>query len=92
MPVSLNDMRFLIHDVLGFEQHYRSLGLSDPPNRELIDAIIDEAVRFTETELAPLNESGDVQGCRMVVPTALAIGGGVALLADDVVAVADSLA
>ncbi|MCZ6618056.1 MAG: acyl-CoA dehydrogenase C-terminal domain-containing protein [Gammaproteobacteria bacterium] len=66
MPVSLNDMRFLIHDVLGYEQHYQSLGLNDPPNRELIDAIIDEAARFTETELAPLNESGDVQGCRIV--------------------------
>jgi len=66
MPVSLNDMRFLIHDVLRYEQHYRSLGLQDPPNRELIDAIIDEAARFTETELAPLNESGDAQGCRVV--------------------------
>lgn len=66
MPVSLNDMRFLIHDVLDYEQHYQSLGLNDPPNRELLDAIIDEAVRFTETELAPLNESGDVQGCRIV--------------------------
>ena len=66
MPVSLNDMRFLIHDVLDYEQHYQSLGSDDAPNRELLDAIIDEAVRFTETELAPLNESGDVQGCRVV--------------------------
>ena len=66
MPVSLKDMRFLIHDVLCYEQHYRSLGLQDPPNRELIDAIIDEAARFTETELAPLNISGDAQGCRVV--------------------------
>ena len=62
MPVSLKDMRFLIHDVLCYEQHYRSLGLQDPPNRELIDAIIDEAARFTETELAPLNASGDARG------------------------------
>ena len=64
MPVSLRDMRFLIHDVLSYEQHYQSLGLTDPPNRELVDAIIDEAARFTESELAPLNETGDVQGCR----------------------------
>jgi alkylation response protein AidB-like acyl-CoA dehydrogenase len=63
MPVSLRDIQFLIHDVFDFEGHYRALDLADPPTFELIDAIVDEAARFTENELAPLNRSGDEDGC-----------------------------
>ena len=65
MPVSQRDMQFLIHEVLDFEGHYRALDIADPPSRELIDAIVDEAARFTENELAPLNRVGDEQGCQL---------------------------
>jgi alkylation response protein AidB-like acyl-CoA dehydrogenase len=65
MPVSIRDMQFLMHEVLDFDAHYRSLDLSDPPSRELLDAIVDEAARFTENEIAPLNRVGDEQGCRL---------------------------
>ena len=44
MPVSLKDMRFLIHDVFCFEEHYAALELADPPTRELIDAIVVVAI------------------------------------------------
>lgn len=64
MPAALKDMRFLIHDVFDFEGHYRGLGLSDPPSRELLDAVLDEAGRFSDQELAPLNRPGDEEGCR----------------------------
>ena len=66
MPVALQDLEFLIHDVLDFEGHYRSLNLQDPPTRELIDAIVHEAARFTENEIAPLNRNGDEEGCVLV--------------------------
>lgn len=63
MTASTRDLRFALHDVLGYENHYRHLYGADAPNRELIDAITDEAARFCEGELAPINRSGDEEGC-----------------------------
>ncbi|MEZ5560684.1 MAG: acyl-CoA dehydrogenase C-terminal domain-containing protein [Pseudomonadales bacterium] len=72
MPVSLTDMRFVIHEVLDFEGHYRALGAASEgprpaavPDRALIDAVIDEGHRFADAELEPINRSGDAQGCRL---------------------------
>ncbi len=59
----LDDLRFAIHDVLGAEALFARLGYADA-NRELIDAVLDEAARFTETVLAPLNQVGDQAGCK----------------------------
>ncbi|MFU8814553.1 MAG: acyl-CoA dehydrogenase C-terminal domain-containing protein [Pseudomonadales bacterium] len=70
MPVSLKDIRFLAHDVFDFAAHYARLGPrpgagpTDPVDRALIDAVLDEAHRFAENELAPLRSSGDLHGCR----------------------------
>jgi len=72
MPVSLRDIRFLVHDVFDFAAHYGRLGprhgggaAVDPPDRAFIDAVLDEAHRFTEQELAPWVHSGDVEGCHL---------------------------
>jgi alkylation response protein AidB-like acyl-CoA dehydrogenase len=59
----LNDMRFVLYDVLGAEQEFARLGQTDA-TRDVLDAVFDEAARFTETVLAPLNEIGDRVGCR----------------------------
>ncbi len=68
MPVSLKDLRFVLHDVLDFEGHYAALaarpGAGEAPDRSFIDAVLDEAERFSRNELEPLNSVGDVQGCR----------------------------
>jgi alkylation response protein AidB-like acyl-CoA dehydrogenase len=58
----LRDMRFLLHEVFD---------ATDPPPRpgeealapDLIDSILEEAGRFVEEVLAPLNASGDEEGC-----------------------------
>ncbi len=65
MPASLRDMRFLMHDVFDYAGHYQSLGVDDAPDRALLDSILDEAHRFTEGELAPLNRIGDEHGCQL---------------------------
>lgn len=65
MPASLKDVRFLIHDVFDFAGHYARLELDEPPGRDLIDAIVEEAARFADGELAPLNRVGDESGCRL---------------------------
>ncbi|HWR95116.1 MAG TPA: acyl-CoA dehydrogenase C-terminal domain-containing protein [Arenimonas sp.] len=59
----LKDMKFVMFDLLQAEQCYRQLGF-DNADRELLDAVLEEAAKFTEQVLAPLNGSGDRQGCR----------------------------
>jgi alkylation response protein AidB-like acyl-CoA dehydrogenase len=56
------DIRFALFDVLKVDALYARLGM--PLERELIDAVIDEAARFNESVLAPLNSVGDSEGCR----------------------------
>ena len=58
----LDDLRFALYDVLGAEALFERLGHAEV-NRELVDAVVDEAARFAETVLAPLNRIGDEIGC-----------------------------
>ncbi|MFT3756365.1 MAG: acyl-CoA dehydrogenase C-terminal domain-containing protein [Pseudoxanthomonas sp.] len=60
----LTDLRFALHDVLGAEKLFADLGFDDA-NREIVDAVLDEAARFTESVLAPLNSVGDQVGCKL---------------------------
>jgi alkylation response protein AidB-like acyl-CoA dehydrogenase len=59
----LQDIRFALFDVLGSEALYQKLGMAHA-QRELLDAVLDEAARFTETVLAPLSAVGDEHGCK----------------------------
>jgi alkylation response protein AidB-like acyl-CoA dehydrogenase len=63
MSVSRRDLLFAIHDVLDYSGHYAALYGDAGPARELVDAIIDEAARFCDGELAPINSVGDEVGC-----------------------------
>jgi alkylation response protein AidB-like acyl-CoA dehydrogenase len=58
------DIRFVLHDLLGDEALFARLGMPDA-NRELVDAVLEEGARFTETVLAPLNAVGDAHGCKL---------------------------
>lgn len=58
----LRDIRFVMHELLGLDAHYRALGLEDV-NGELVDALVEQGARFAENELAPINRSGDEEGC-----------------------------
>src|SRR4249919_3679683 len=58
----LDDMRFVIYDVLDAEPLFARLGFTDA-TRDVVDAILDEGARFNEQVLAPLNEIGDQVGC-----------------------------
>ncbi len=59
----LRDMQFVMHDVLGLEQFYAGLPKFSDTNRELIDSIVEAGAQFCEGELAPINRSGDEEGC-----------------------------
>jgi len=64
----LTDIRFALYDVLGAEALFERLGQGEA-SRDIIDAVLDEAARFTETVLAPLNKVGDEIGCKLDTAT-----------------------
>ena len=59
----LADIRFDLYDLLEVEKLFAKLPGCESLNRELIDAVLDEAAKFSQSVLAPLNEIGDQQGC-----------------------------
>ena len=53
----LTDVRFVLGDVLGIDEHIASL------DQDLAHSILEEAGRFAAEVIAPLNQSGDREGC-----------------------------
>jgi alkylation response protein AidB-like acyl-CoA dehydrogenase len=58
----LADQRFALFELLDAEKLYARLGFENA-SRETCDAVLEEAARFTETVLAPINAVGDAHGC-----------------------------
>ena len=67
MPIykaPLEDMRFVLH------QLFDSSALSTLPGNEefspdLYDSVLEEAAKISENELFPLNQTGDLEGCKL---------------------------
>ncbi|TNE41359.1 MAG: acyl-CoA dehydrogenase [Sphingomonadales bacterium] len=88
----IEDYRFLLHDVLGFDAEMAELGKD--VDAGLAGAVLEEAGRFCAEKLYPLNRSGDEEGSHLAdgvvtTPTGfadayreLAEGGWVALSGD----------
>lgn len=57
----LADFRFALFDVLDVEPLFARMGYPEA-TRDVLDAVLDEAARFSETVLAPLNSIGDEIG------------------------------
>ena len=60
----LTDIRFVMNELLKFPEHYASLPGADDASPDVVDAILEESAKFCENVLAPINASGDAQGCR----------------------------
>ena len=61
----LADMRFVMFDLLQVEAQYQRLAGGENATRDVVYAILEEAARFAEQVLAPLNASGDEEGCHL---------------------------
>ena len=59
----LRDMRFLINDVLDYPAHYAKLSNGGEATPDMVDAILEGAATLCEEVLAPINLSGDKEGC-----------------------------
>jgi len=60
----VDDINFLVNKVFNFEKHYQSFPGYEEATPDLVEAIIAECAKFCENELAPLNHSGDREGCK----------------------------
>jgi alkylation response protein AidB-like acyl-CoA dehydrogenase len=61
--VPLRDIKFVAREVLDMPTHYTKFTKGKTAEPELVDAIFEEASKFCENELVPLNQSGDEEGC-----------------------------
>lgn len=59
----VRDTLFVTNELLGFEQHYAELGFEDA-TPDMVEAIYNEAAKFADNVLAPINAIGDQEGCK----------------------------
>ena len=61
----LRDMQFLLHEVFHVVDDYRAMPAHEALDAGTIDAVLEEAGKFTSEVLFPLNVVGDEQGCTL---------------------------
>ncbi len=59
----LNDVKFVMDELLDYPAHIDKLGFGEDASPDIVSAILEEAAKFAENVLAPLNQSGDQEGC-----------------------------
>lgn len=60
----LRDIQFVTDELLNADAHYKNLSLSEEISADLRTAILTEAAKFAEQEIAPLRQSADEEGCQ----------------------------
>lgn len=60
----VKDMRFVMDELAGFKE-LGQFAAYEEATPDLADAILDEAAKFTGEVLAPLNRTGDKEGCKL---------------------------
>lgn len=58
------EMQFLLRDVFQAEQLFATMPETEEVTAELVNAIIEEAGKIAGSLLAPINQSGDQEGCQ----------------------------
>jgi alkylation response protein AidB-like acyl-CoA dehydrogenase len=56
-------MHFVLHELLGVVDEFKQLPAHAETDADTINAVLDEAGKFASEVLAPLNASGDAEGC-----------------------------
>lgn len=60
----LNDIQFLLFDVLKSTDRYRDLPIGDDFSQDLVASVLIEMGKFVEGVFLPTNRSGDEEGCQ----------------------------
>ena len=61
---SFADIQFLLNDVLNAPAQWRALAPLADTDGELAAQVLEEAAKFVDSAIAPLQRSGDEEGCR----------------------------
>ncbi|MEO6747616.1 MAG: acyl-CoA dehydrogenase C-terminal domain-containing protein [Caldimonas sp.] len=61
----LRDMQFVLHEVLNVVDELKPLPAHAEIDADTINAVLEEAGKFASQVLAPLNLSGDIEGCTL---------------------------
>ncbi len=59
----IEDIKFVMDELLDIHAHYKKYPGFQEVTPDVVDMVITECAKFCETELAPLNQSGDKEGC-----------------------------
>ena len=60
----VRDMQFVINELVGLDRLHNLTGIDDV-TEDLSNAVLEEAAKLAAEVLAPLNRTGDQQGCRL---------------------------
>lgn len=60
----LRDMQFILNDVFNAPALWASMPGTEEATADLVAAILEEGARICENEFAPINRSGDEEGCQ----------------------------
>lgn len=61
----LRDIQFVRDELLDYPSHYQQFHCGKEATPDVVNAIMEEGARFCEEILAPLNSSGDEEGCSL---------------------------
>jgi alkylation response protein AidB-like acyl-CoA dehydrogenase len=61
----LRDMQFVMHEVLNVADELKALPPHADVDADTINAVIEEAGKFTSQVIFPINQSGDLEGCTL---------------------------
>jgi alkylation response protein AidB-like acyl-CoA dehydrogenase len=60
----LREIKFVMDELLDMPKHYASIpAYAEVATPDMVEAIITEGAKFCEQELAPINRTGDIEGC-----------------------------
>jgi len=59
----VEDIKFVMEDLLDIYNHYQDYPNYQETTPDVVDMVFNECAKLCETELAPLNQSGDKEGC-----------------------------
>lgn len=59
----IEDIKFVMEDLLSIHSHYENYPDYQEATPDVMEMVLTECAKFCETELAPLFQSGDAEGC-----------------------------
>ena len=65
----LRDMHFVLHELLDVTSELKALPVHADIDADTINAVLDEGGKFAAEVIAPLNASGDAEGCKLDAQT-----------------------